>query len=120
MERDGKSDHPHLGGYTRIKIGFDIECLVQNIVRNCFPSVVILQLEIYHPSMYRAYFRKNDMDQPPLLDDDSSEDGEATSHSTAESKVKEQDESNLEARFYRFGVRPEFLQIQRILQHRYV
>ena len=70
--------------------------------------------------MYRAYFRKNDMDQPPLLDDDSSEDGEATSHSTAESKVKEQDENNLEARFYRFGVRPEFLQIQRILEHRCV
>lgn len=74
-----------------------------------------LQLEIYHPSMYRAYFRKNDMEEPPPVDD-GDEDKETPAHVIQNSKAE--DESNLEARFYRYGVRPEWLQIHRILRHR--
>lgn len=72
--------------------------------------------------MYRAYSRKNDMDEPPLLSDDESdsgsEDGKQLSP-TKKSKAKEEDQLNLEARFYRFGVSPEWMQIFRILNHRY-
>ncbi|XP_078374198.1 chromodomain-helicase-DNA-binding protein 4-like isoform X2 [Oculina patagonica] len=74
-----------------------------------------LQLEIYHPSMYRAYFRKNDMEEPPPVDD-GDEDKETPAHVIQNSKTE--DESNLEARFYKYGVRPEWLQIHRILRHR--
>ncbi|PFX26138.1 chromodomain-helicase-DNA-binding protein 4-like isoform X3 [Stylophora pistillata] len=74
-----------------------------------------LQLEIYHPSMYRAYFRKNDMEEPPPVDD-GDEDKETPAHVIQNSKAE--DESNLEARFYRYGVRPDWLQIHRILRHR--
>lgn len=79
-----------------------------------------LQLEIQHPEMYRAYSRKNDMDEPPMLSDDesdTSEDGDQPSP-TKKSKAKEEDKLNLEARFFRFGVSPEWMQIFRILNHR--
>ncbi|XP_029187317.2 chromodomain-helicase-DNA-binding protein 4-like isoform X5 [Acropora millepora] len=74
-----------------------------------------LQLEIHHPSMYRAYFRKNDMEEPPPVDD-GDEDKETPAHVIQSTEAE--DESNLEARFYRYGVRPEWLQIYRILRHR--
>ena len=72
-------------------------------------------MEIYHPSMYRAYFRKNDMEEPPPVDD-GDEDKETPAHVIQNNKAE--DESNLEARFYRYAVRPEWLQIHRILRHR--
>ena len=76
---------------------------------------MFLQLEIHHPSMYRAYFRKNDMEEPPPMDD-GDEDKETPAHVIESNKTE--DESNLEARFYRYGVRSEWLQIHRILRHR--
>ncbi|XP_068699252.1 chromodomain-helicase-DNA-binding protein 4-like isoform X3 [Montipora foliosa] len=74
-----------------------------------------LQLEIHHPSMYRAFFRKNDMEEPPPVDD-GDEDKETPAHVIQSTDAE--DESNLEARFYRYGVRSEWLQINRILRHR--
>ena len=65
--------------------------------------------------MYRAYFRKNDMEEPPPMDD-GDEDKETPAHVIQNNKAE--DESNLEARFYRYGVRPEWLQINRILRRR--
>jgi hypothetical protein len=67
-----------------------------------------LQLDVYHPAMFRNYQRKNDMDEPPPLEDGSSYGKD----------MKEEDPHNLEERFYRYGVRPEWLQIHRILNHR--
>ena len=60
--------------------------------------------------MYRNYIRKNDMDEPPPLEDGSS-------YGRDEKEIQE-DPHNLEERFYRYGVRPEWLQIHRILNHR--
>ena len=62
--------------------------------------------------MYRNYIRKNDMDEPPPLEDGSS-------YGRDEKEIQE-DPHNLEERFYRYGVRPEWLQIHRILNHRSV
>jgi len=62
--------------------------------------------------MYRNYIRKNDMDEPPPLEDGSS-------YGRDEKEIQE-DPHNLEERFYRYGVRPEWLQIHRILNHRFV
>jgi hypothetical protein len=32
----------------------------------------MLQLDVYHPALFRCYIRKNDMDEPPPLEDGSS------------------------------------------------
>ena len=68
------------------------------------------QLDVYHPAMYRNYMRKTDMDEPPPLEDGSSY--------GRDDKDIQEDPHNLEERFYRYGVRPEWLQIHRILNHR--
>lgn len=66
-----------------------------------------LALDVYHPAMYRNYIRRVDMDEPPPLEDGSS----------YKDKVKDEDPHNLEERFYRYGVRPEWLEIHRIINH---
>ena len=88
-----------------------------------------LQLEVYHTSMHRNYFRKNDMDEPPPLDDGSSygeviikdEDKEVTAATGMKSrKHRRADRSdvNLEEKYYRYGIRPDWLNIHRIINHK--
>ncbi|XP_070207054.1 chromodomain-helicase-DNA-binding protein 4-like isoform X3 [Littorina saxatilis] len=67
-----------------------------------------LSLDVYHPAMFRNYIRRVDMDEPPPLEDGSS----------YKDKMNEEDPHNLEDRFYRYGVRPEWLCIHRIINHR--
>lgn len=55
--------------------------------------------------------RKNDMDEPPPLDDGS--------YFKMSEKRLEEDPHNLEERFYRYGVRPEWLLIHRIINAKY-
>ncbi|RWS31027.1 chromodomain-helicase-DNA-binding protein Mi-2-like isoform X5 [Leptotrombidium deliense] len=92
-----------------------------------------LQLEVFHPSMHRNYCRKNDMDEPPTLDLDTYESRKA------KAKAEEEEEQNgeinagtgkrraervlyhdtaLEEKFYRYGVRPEWLQVHRVINHK--
>ena len=61
--------------------------------------------------MLRNYFRKNDMDEPPPLEDGSSF---GKDHSLKE------DPHNLEEHFYRYGIKPEWLMIHRCINHRTV
>lgn len=72
-----------------------------------FLHVFHQQLDVYHPALYRNYIRRVDMDEPPPLEDGSS----------YKDKMKEEDPHNLEERFYRYGVRPEWLNIHRIINH---
>ena len=74
-----------------------------------------LELDVYHPAMYRIYMRKNDMDEPPPLEDGSSYGGKEK-----KKKIVDDDPDNLEERFYKYGVRPDWLTIHRIINHRYV
>ncbi|CAH8559549.1 unnamed protein product [Dicrocoelium dendriticum] len=69
-----------------------------------------LQMDVHHPIMLRNYFKKNDMEEPPLPEDGSAYRGRA--------REKAADPHNLEERFYKWGVRPEWLQIHRIIDHR--
>uniref|UniRef100_A0A8C4QBV8 Chromodomain helicase DNA binding protein 3 n=1 Tax=Eptatretus burgeri TaxID=7764 RepID=A0A8C4QBV8_EPTBU len=74
-----------------------------------------LQLEIYHNVMYRNYQRKNDMEEPPPFDYGSAEedDGKVGGRgSSANTTV-----ADMEKRFYRYGIKPEWMEIQRILIH---
>ncbi|KAK3592589.1 hypothetical protein CHS0354_001757 [Potamilus streckersoni] len=70
-----------------------------------------LALDVYHPAMYRIYMRKNDMDEPPPLEDGSS-------YGAVKEKTEKEDPHNLEERFYKYGVRPEWLQVHRFINHR--
>lgn len=90
-----------------------------------------LQMEVYHPSLLRNYSRKNDMDEPPPLDDGSSygeafgtkteDDKEVTAATGMKSRKNrryDRSDVNLEEKYYRYGIRPEWLNIHRIINHR--
>lgn len=74
------------------------------------------QLELYHTVMYRNYQRKNDMDEPPPFDYGS---GDEDSKSEKR-KSKDPLYAKMEERFYRYGIKPEWMTIHRILNHRCV
>lgn len=71
-----------------------------------------LQLEVFHPTMLRAYFKKNDLEEPPKLDEQEDQIMRRRKH-----KKEGVDIDPLDEKFYKFGVRPEWLQIQRIINH---
>ncbi|XP_054712888.1 chromodomain-helicase-DNA-binding protein Mi-2 homolog isoform X2 [Uloborus diversus] len=72
------------------------------------------QLDYYHPAMFRCFCRKNDMDEPPALDDGSS----GLDAEKKQTRHPRDNLMNLEERFYRYGIRPEWLQVQKIINHR--
>uniref|UniRef100_A0A6Q2YEB8 DNA helicase n=1 Tax=Esox lucius TaxID=8010 RepID=A0A6Q2YEB8_ESOLU len=74
-----------------------------------------LQLELYHTVMYRNYQRKNDMDEPPPYDYGSGED----ELNNEKRKSKDPQYAAMEERFYRYGIKPEWMVIHRILNHSY-
>ena len=64
------------------------------------------------------YWRKMvDPDVPPEIDDGSQED---LSTGKIENKDKEADPHNVEERFYRYGIKPEWMQVMRVINHMYV
>uniref|UniRef100_A0ABM5EL19 Chromodomain-helicase-DNA-binding protein 5 isoform X1 n=1 Tax=Pogona vitticeps TaxID=103695 RepID=A0ABM5EL19_9SAUR len=72
-----------------------------------------LQLELYHTVMYRNYQRKNDMDEPPAFDYGSGdEDGKLEKR-----KNKDPQYAKMEEKYYRYGIKPEWMMIHRILNH---
>uniref|UniRef100_A0A4W6EF93 Chromodomain helicase DNA binding protein 5 n=1 Tax=Lates calcarifer TaxID=8187 RepID=A0A4W6EF93_LATCA len=72
-----------------------------------------LQLELYHTVMYRNYQRKNDMDEPPPYDYGSGEE----ELNSEKRKSKDPHYAVMEERFYRYGIKPEWMVIHRILNH---
>lgn len=77
-------------------------------------TCVCEQLELYHTVMYRNYQRKNDMDEPPPFDYGSGdEDGKSEKR-----KNKDPLYAKMEERFYRYGIKPEWMMVHRILNHR--
>ncbi|XP_043978565.1 chromodomain-helicase-DNA-binding protein 5 isoform X2 [Gambusia affinis] len=72
-----------------------------------------LQLELYHTVMYRNYQRKNDMDEPPPYDYGSGEE----ELNNEKRKSKDPQYAAMEERFYRYGIKPEWMVIHRILNH---
>ncbi|XP_057326451.1 chromodomain-helicase-DNA-binding protein Mi-2 homolog isoform X2 [Microplitis mediator] len=76
-----------------------------------------LQLDVFHPLMFRNYSRKYDMDEPPKLEeplDESDSRSKRNKRDCAENK----DSYNLEDRFFKYGIRPEWLIIHRVINHR--
>lgn len=63
--------------------------------------------------MYRNYQRKNDMDEPPPLDYGSGEDDGKSD----KRKVKDPHYAEMEEKYYRFGIKPEWMTVHRIINH---
>ncbi|XP_065341812.1 chromodomain-helicase-DNA-binding protein Mi-2 homolog isoform X2 [Cloeon dipterum] len=73
-----------------------------------------LQMDVFHPAMYRCYCRKYDMDEPPKLDESIDE------MDTRMRRLKEAgvDDASFEDRFYKYGVKPEWLIVHRTINHK--
>lgn len=83
---------------------------------DCFVLSVVVQLELYHTVMYRNYQRKNDMDEPPPYDYGSGEE----ELNSEKRKSKDPQYAAMEERFYRYGIKPEWMVIHRIVNHRWL
>lgn len=64
--------------------------------------------------MFRNYQRKNDMDEPPPIDFG----GEGDEDKSEKRKNKDPIYAQMEDRFYRFGIKMEWMMIHRVLNHR--
>uniref|UniRef100_H2UMY3 Chromodomain helicase DNA binding protein 3 n=1 Tax=Takifugu rubripes TaxID=31033 RepID=H2UMY3_TAKRU len=76
-----------------------------------------LQLEIFHSVMYRNYQRKTDMDEPPSLDYGSGGEDENTLLKSEKRRAKDPQYAILEDKYYRYGIKPEWMMIHRIINH---
>ncbi|XP_018571409.1 chromodomain-helicase-DNA-binding protein Mi-2 homolog isoform X1 [Anoplophora glabripennis] len=75
-----------------------------------------LQLDVYHPLMFRSYYRKYDMEEPPKLEEPMDE-----SDTRCNRLVKmggTQNDEELEEKYYKYGVKPEWLIVHRVINHR--
>lgn len=75
-----------------------------------------LQLDVYHPFMLRSFFKKHDTEEPPKPEEALDE---ADSRYTRFLKMggdKKADE--LEEKYYKNGVKPEWLLVHRVINHR--
>lgn len=80
--------------------------------------VTEFQMDVYHPLMFRNYTRKYDMEEPPKLEEAIDE---ADSRYKRLLKMREGgdiDDVELEERFYKYGVKPEWLMVHRVINHR--
>ncbi|XP_064207642.1 chromodomain-helicase-DNA-binding protein 3-like isoform X1 [Anguilla rostrata] len=77
--------------------------------------VTELQLEIYHSVMFRNYQRKTDMDDPPTLEYNSG--GEEEGGKCEKRRAKDPQYAAMEEKFYRYGIKPEWMMVHRIINH---
>lgn len=68
--------------------------------------------------MFRNYQRKTDMDEPPSLDYGSG--GEEDSGKSEKRRAKDPQYAILEEKYYRYGIKPEWMMVHRIINHRWV
>ncbi|XP_029310660.1 LOW QUALITY PROTEIN: chromodomain-helicase-DNA-binding protein 3 [Cottoperca gobio] len=76
-----------------------------------------LQLEIFHSVMYRNYQRKTDMDEPPSLDYGSGAEDENRAGKSEKRRAKDPQYAIMDDKFYKFGIKPEWMMIHRIINH---
>ncbi|XP_069039199.1 chromodomain-helicase-DNA-binding protein 4 isoform X1 [Lepisosteus oculatus] len=72
-----------------------------------------LQLELHCQVMFRNYQRKNDMDEPPPVDFG----GDGDDDKSSKRKNKDPVFAQMEEKYYRFGIKMEWMMIHRILNH---
>lgn len=81
-----------------------------------------MQMDVYCSLMYRSYIRKHDMEEPPRFDDQLDEQDNRYKRIERMAKDSKKElgkmDINLEERYYRYGVKPEWLIIHRVINHR--
>ncbi|GBP65125.1 Chromodomain-helicase-DNA-binding protein Mi-2 homolog [Eumeta japonica] len=78
-----------------------------------------LQLDVFHPLMYRYYMRKYEHDEPPKLEEPLDErDGRFKRLKSNKQPQQDDYEKMLEEKYYRYGVKPEWLVVHRVINHR--
>ena len=78
-----------------------------------------MQLDVYHPLMFRYYTRKYDMEEPPKFEEQLDERDSRYKRIEKHSRGHAHDEENrMEERYYRFGIKPEWLIVHRVINHR--
>lgn len=75
--------------------------------------VTEIQLDVHHPLLLRMYTRKYDLEEPPKLDEQLDEEGPSYKMQYSVVRTKE-----LEERFFKYGVKPEWLCVHRVINHR--
>ncbi len=80
------------------------------------------QMDVYHNIMYRSYIRKHDMEEPPRFDDQLDEQDNRYKRIERMAKDSKNERGkmdiNLEEKYYRYGVKPEWLILHRVVNHR--
>ncbi|CAJ0577942.1 unnamed protein product, partial [Mesorhabditis spiculigera] len=71
-------------------------------------------LDVWYPHVLRMYWRKADPEVPPEVDDGSTEDMDT---GRIDNKEKEKNPHNLEEKYYRYGIKPEWMQVHRVINH---
>ncbi|KAG8435735.1 hypothetical protein GDO86_013617 [Hymenochirus boettgeri] len=74
--------------------------------------VTELQLELHCQVMLRNYQRKNDMDEPPAGDYGGDEEEKSRKRKNKDPRYLE-----MEEKFFRYGIKPEWTMIHRVLNH---
>ncbi|XP_036325990.1 chromodomain-helicase-DNA-binding protein Mi-2 homolog isoform X2 [Rhagoletis pomonella] len=85
-----------------------------------------VQMDVHHPLMIRSFQRKYDMEEPPKFEeslDEADSRYQRIQRHKAKGGIQVEDENeeykkDLEDRFYRNGVKPEWLIVQRVINHR--
>ncbi|XP_039150322.1 chromodomain-helicase-DNA-binding protein Mi-2 homolog isoform X1 [Drosophila simulans] len=81
-----------------------------------------VQLDVHHPLMIRSFQRKYDMEEPPKfeesLDEADTRYKRIQRHKDKVGMKANDDAEVLEERFYKNGVKPEWLIVQRVINHR--
>uniref|UniRef100_A0A672T4A4 Chromodomain-helicase-DNA-binding protein 4-like n=1 Tax=Sinocyclocheilus grahami TaxID=75366 RepID=A0A672T4A4_SINGR len=72
-----------------------------------------LQLEMHCQVMFRNYQRKNDMDEPTPIDFG----GDGEEEKSDKRKKKDPTYAKMEEKYYRFGIKMEWMMIHRVLNH---
>ncbi|XP_047505475.1 chromodomain-helicase-DNA-binding protein Mi-2 homolog isoform X1 [Pieris napi] len=76
-----------------------------------------IQLDVFHPLMYRYYMRKSDPEEPPKLDE-GMEEREGRRRNSRHVQQSDLNEKMLDEQYYRYGVKPEWLIVHRVINHR--
>ncbi|XGW08722.1 hypothetical protein V3C99_011215 [Haemonchus contortus] len=63
-------------------------------------------MDVYFTALLRMYWRKYDSENPPIFDE-----------STAQRHHKDNDPYELREKFYQYGIKPEWMQVHRIINH---
>merc|ERR1719471_2572016 len=77
-----------------------------------------IQLDVYHPQSYRMFLRKTDMDEPRRYDEEGEEEDAGSRRIKHHKGANES--LNMYKKFYRYGIKPTWLQPNRVLNRRTV